>query len=113
MNRAATRARAKATVPTEHDPIDAMAEAVINALMPDNGRSNRCESFEELCARLAEDGVSVDPGHLRQAVSRLEDSARRDRPGNCSTGLLIWRTVFLVSLRKDRGSYTSRNGNFA
>jgi hypothetical protein len=48
--------------------------------MPGNGRGNRCETEQEMTARLDEDAVQYDPADLPAAVSRLEESARLKRP---------------------------------
>jgi hypothetical protein len=58
------------------DPIDALAQAILRALQPGNGRSNRCEVEAELPDRLASDGVTFDVSDLDQALTRLEDCGR-------------------------------------
>jgi hypothetical protein len=58
------------------DPIDALAQAILRALQPGNGRSNRCDVEAELPDRLASDGVTFDVSDLDQALTRLEDCGR-------------------------------------
>src|SRR5512132_1810095 len=57
---------------TADQRIHALARAVVRALEAGNGRSNRCETEEELRSRLADDGVGYHPQDLASALSLLE-----------------------------------------
>jgi hypothetical protein len=59
------------TEPVE-DRIFALSKAVIRALSPGNGRSNRCPR-DELPERLISDGVIYDPDDLPEILARLAD----------------------------------------
>jgi hypothetical protein len=51
---------------------DVLANAVIRALQPGNGRSNRCQ-LSELSERLESDGVTCTPEDLAATITRLAD----------------------------------------
>jgi hypothetical protein len=61
--------------PSTHLSVDDLCCAVIGALEPGNGRSNRCEVRVELPKRLADAGVDASSEQLAEALVRLEDSA--------------------------------------
>ena len=46
--------------------------AIVRALTPGNGRSNRCEAEDELLQRLDSDGVMFAASNLSAALSLLE-----------------------------------------
>jgi hypothetical protein len=55
-------------------PVDDLARAVLRALQPGNGRSNRCRVEGELPDRLRQDEVDFLPEDLGTAIQRLEDA---------------------------------------
>ena len=65
------------TEPVE-DRIFALSKAVLRALLPGDGRSNRCPR-DELPERLTSDGVIFDPDDLSQVLSRLHDVGQLQR----------------------------------
>ena len=61
-----------------------LIRSIVRALTPANGRSNVCESEDELRQRLTEAGVEYGPEQLLRALDLLENNG----DGNYDTGQL-------------------------
>jgi hypothetical protein len=62
-----------------------MARAIVRSLTPGQGRTNRCQSEDELRHRLTEDGVKINKNNFAAAVAVLEENGD---PGGYDTGRL-------------------------
>jgi hypothetical protein len=62
--------------PTEEQRITALAESIDKALLPGNGRTNRCDTVAELQDRLTADGVVYNVDDVPAALAHLEANDR-------------------------------------